>query len=264
MISLRETSNLLKTESGNMGLWDKVGDVIKTAGKEGYKKIIETKDRHQIKMKMLKRFKSGQLKALCRHYSDGPDEYDVDVWDGKKTKRRLSDSDYINHAEMWIKLEDVKDFALQHKIPISDILKEEKDRERKRTPQEIETTSISNQFHQIAGLIQQFEPSRIYKDEFGYHTELQGWLKARFADAVVEYQTGSSRPDIVIDKTAIEVKGPTRNQDLKTIADKCNRYLQYYDNLIVVLFEVDVNERLYQEWLSGIDDRYPEVIIIRK
>ncbi|RLG41230.1 MAG: hypothetical protein DRN78_04485 [Thermoproteota archaeon] len=116
----------------------------------------------------------------------------------------------------------------------------------------------------VLNTVKRFRPSRRYRNEFGYHTELQGYLKAKFPEAKVELQTGSSRPDIVIRNIAIEVKGPTRRRELKTIADKLVRYRQYYDHVIVVLFEVNVNRRYLNEWLRGIKESFPDVDIIVK
>ena len=250
-----------------MGLLDKVGDAIKKVGERGFEKIVETKDRHQIKMAILQQFPSKHLKLLCKRYGGGPKEYDEDSWSGKKTKRKLTESDFMNYAEWHINLEDVKTYALQYKIRISEILKEEKEREKKRKPEK-ELSRIaknqSNEFKKVVDLMKQFKPSRDYKEEYGYHTELQGWLKAHFKTSEVEHTTGSSRPDIVIDgNIAIEVKGPTRSQDLKTIADKCIRYTQHYEHFAVILFNVEVNEGLYQEWLTGINNKFPDVEIIR-
>lgn len=81
----------------------------------------------------------------------------------------------------------------------------------------------------------------------------------------MEKQRGSSRPDIVIGGIAIEVKGPTRDKDLKTIADKCMRYSQYYkQGLIVVLFDTDVNPYMYKEWFEGLKKTHPQVVVIKK
>jgi hypothetical protein len=89
-------------------------------------------------------------------------------------------------------------------------------------------------------------------------------LSKTFPSARIEEQRGSSRPDIVIDNIAIEIKGPTKSQDLKTIADKCMRYGEHFpDGIIIVLFEVKVNDRYYKEWLEGIKKYFPQVEVIR-
>lgn len=115
---------------------------------------------------------------------------------------------------------------------------------------------------EIVEYIENFEPSRNYKNEFGYHIELQGYLKGRYDQSMIEIQTGSSRPDIVIDSIAIEVKGPTHSKDLVTIPDKILRYSKYYDHIIVVLFNVSVNERRYDEWLDGITTHYDGLVTV--
>ncbi|MGB7787290.1 hypothetical protein [Methanoregula sp.] len=256
-----------------MGFLNSIKDAIVNVGE----RVAESQDRKnvkiQIKSKILQRFSAKQLKNICYRYGDGPKDYEKDPFNGEIRKFKLTTPDYIKYATYEIKLEEVKDFAKANKIPISDILKEEiqllRDLDKKWNPNQLDETifgSPENEFlEKIIATIENFEPSRIYRDEQGYHNELQGWMKAHFHGAIVEHQTGSSRPDIVIDnRIAIEVKGPTRSKDLVTVADKCNRYLQHYDNLIVALFEVDVNERFYDEWLKGIEDRYPEVKIIKK
>lgn len=116
--------------------------------------------------------------------------------------------------------------------------------------------------------IKDFQPTRKYKDEFPYQIELQGWLKKDYPQSKIETQTGSSRPDIIIDQVAIEIKGPTTTKDLKTIADKLLRYRIYYNHIIVVLFDVQMKDRYYNEWINGINNTYNKendnIIIIRK
>lgn len=118
--------------------------------------------------------------------------------------------------------------------------------------------------NQVVEVIEEFKPARRYKNEFPYQVELVGYLKSKFPSTDIEQQKGSSRPDIVIGNVAIEVKGPTRTQDLKTIADKCMRYYQHFGELVIVLFEVDVYEPRYEEWKKGIKNTFPNVRIIRK
>lgn len=119
-------------------------------------------------------------------------------------------------------------------------------------------------FNQVVESIKKFQPSRKYGNEFGYHTELQGWLKSHFQNARVELQTGASRPDIVIDNIAIEVKGPTDNQALNTLTTKCLKYSHYYTHLIIVLFEPIFSESNYSEIVEGIKRHFPNVEVIRK
>jgi len=121
-----------------------------------------------------------------------------------------------------------------------------------------------SQFYQVVEAIKEFRPSRRYRDEYGYHTELQGWMRSRFPNSKVEILTGASRPDIVIGDIAIEVKGPTDNQALNTLTTKCLKYSQYYRNLIFVLFEESFSERNFNEIMQGVKRYFPHVEVIRE
>ena len=129
----------------------------------------------------------------------------------------------------------------------------------RRDREEAEARKLVNR---LTNHIEAFTPSWNNTYEQDYHRELQGYIKAVFPDARVEVQTGSSRPDIVVQNIAIEVKGPTYSKDLQTIADKLMRYSQHYDTVIVVLFNVQVNERRYSEWERGIRNTFGDVRII--
>jgi hypothetical protein len=129
------------------------------------------------------------------------------------------------------------------------------------TPQQVKTWEKEDKetelkesiYYRVIKSIEGFEPSRRYRNEFGYHTELQGWLKAQFPSAKVEIQTGSSRPDIVIDNIALD-----------TLSSKCLKYLNYYSHLVIVLFESNFSEGHYSEIVKGIENYSPNIRIIRK
>jgi DNA-directed RNA polymerase subunit M/transcription elongation factor TFIIS len=120
--------------------------------------------------------------------------------------------------------------------------------------------------NRVIAEIKDFKPARKQLElEYNYQLNLHGYLSKTFPSARIEEQRGSSRPDIVIDNIAIEIKGPTKSQDLATIADKCIRYGEHFpDGIIIVLFEVEVNDRRYKEWLEGIKKYFPQVEVIRK
>ena len=118
--------------------------------------------------------------------------------------------------------------------------------------------------YKVYKYIEEFEPSQKYSEEIGYHAELQGWLKSRFPSAKTEIQTGSSRPDIVIGNVAIEVKGPTDDNDLNSLGTKCLKYSQHYKHMIMVLFEPNFSHRNYDELMKGMKKHFPDIKVIKK
>jgi len=121
-----------------------------------------------------------------------------------------------------------------------------------------------NKVNAIVDAIEAFKPFRKYNDEKSYQIDLARWLSRKFPEVKIEEAVGSTRPDIVINDIAIEIKGPTYDTDLQTIADKCLRYSQHYKKLIIVLFDVHANENRYSEWFEGMKERFPEIIVIKK
>lgn len=119
-------------------------------------------------------------------------------------------------------------------------------------------------FGRIIDTIEKFEPTKAWEYEEQYHLELHGFLKAHFPNTKFEFMTGSSRPDLVIDHVAIEIKGPTNSQALQTIADKCMRYSHHYEKMIVVLFDPVYSEGRFYEFKKGMENHFPHVKIIVK
>lgn len=119
---------------------------------------------------------------------------------------------------------------------------------------------------ELVKVIEEFHPIKQFKNEELYHTNLYTYLCEKIPGTIgFEEQRGRSRPDIIVGDIAIEVKGPTNNQGLITIADKINRYSQHFDYILVVLFEIEVYEKFYQEWYESIMSHYEDqVTIIRK
>ncbi len=101
--------------------------------------------------------------------------------------------------------------------------------------------------------IKEFKPIRQYKEERLYQTELVGFLKNNYPDVKIEETREYSRPDIIIDDIAIEIKWPTNMSCLKTLPDKINSYLPKWDYLFIVLFNIkivddeDKNLELYEK-----------------
>lgn len=117
----------------------------------------------------------------------------------------------------------------------------------------------------IAEKIRTYVPKKSSQVEVSYQLMLCGYLQNDYPDIELEIQKGSSRPDLVIHNVGIEVKGPTYNGDLQTIADKLLRYPQHFGGgVIIVLFDVQVYDRFYHEWLEGVKRIHPEAIVIRR
>ena len=112
--------------------------------------------------------------------------------------------------------------------------------------------------------IKKFEPSQKYKDEIGYHAELQGWLKRQFPETKAEVYTQGSRTDIVIKDIAIEVKGPTGKEAMNTLANKYLRYTHHFKYLIVVLFDLRVSDGYYKDFKESLEEKLDNLIIKKK
>jgi len=120
-------------------------------------------------------------------------------------------------------------------------------------------------FCDILEVIRIFTPSKVWEREEPYHLELQGCLRTRFRQSRIEVQTASSRPDIVIDHIAIEVKGPTYDGDLETIPEKCEKYLKHWKRLILVFFEPRYSDEKWNELIRPLPKQYKHSVeLIRK
>jgi hypothetical protein len=171
--------------------------------------------------------------------------------------------DYKEEIILKVTLDELITYCHRRRVPIRKIT-DEIDKDKAGT-EIIDNPNVDENVKEVAAFIEKFNPSQDYTFELPYQTELVGWLKSRFPEAVIEKQRGSSRPDIVIRGIAIEVKGPTREQDLQTIADKCLRYSIYFkEGIIIVLFNVDVNPHRYKDWSEGLKRTHPQIIVIKK
>lgn len=113
--------------------------------------------------------------------------------------------------------------------------------------------------------IKWFKPLRKYAKEDSYQIGLYWYLQNHYPDLEIEKTIDYSRPDIVIDDIAIEIKGPTNMVGLKTIPDKINKYIPKWEYLFIVLFDIKIwnyddekNKQIYndkkQEILDNIID----------
>ncbi len=248
------------------------------------------KDNIYLKESILRRFDLKMLQNICKYYKIGkPNNEKYNFETGNFVKVRLTKIDWIEYSARKLSLDEIKKYAKSHQINIRDLEAEEKQMEisreedylkkkeeiNRRGPGEefndindmFEDLSYSKEvFHNLIDSINLFQPLRYYNEEKFYQVELTGWLKSHFPNSFIdiEVQKGYSRPDIIVDNVAIEIKGPTSRQDLESIYGKCHRYLQDYPSLIVVLFNVNVSEDRYQDWESGVKQHFPDVVILRK
>ena len=128
-----------------------------------------------------------------------------------------------------------------------------------------EDTSLSDEFKEVTKCIREFKPIGNRLNEYQFQVQLTQYLKRDFPNTEMEVQRGSSRPDIVVNGIAIELKGPTGDRELQTIADKLLRYPQRFPKgIIITLFTVSTTSYRYEEWYKGIRKQYPNVEVIKK
>ena len=180
--------------------------------------------------------------------------------------RRPTADDYRRAIKNRVSLDEIISFAKRYGIYIDDILMRIEEARLEKELEKLGNLKKQDEFFvRVIECIKDFKPFRRYDHELPYQVDLARHLKAHFPDTKIEEARGSARPDIVIGGIAIEVKGPTFDKDLQTISDKCMRYSHYFPRgMIVVLFDLHVARRRYEDWLKGMKNKFPEVIIIKK
>lgn len=244
-------------------------------------KGIEEKERAELrqindwKEAILRRFYEGTIKQFCREMSIPVSEKRWTTAVSRKgTRYKRYYTYYFTFDELVedltksAHLDDIIDFAKRKKIPVRDIVVEidqcnaEKEFVKMTSQGEIDDGKYRNLIDDIT----QFKPLlNNYQNELPYQIDLARFLMQSFPSTKVELQRGSARPDIIVDNIAVEIKGPTNQRELRTIADKCLRYPQYFEHgLIIVLFDVKVTSRYYDDWKKGLINKFPNISIIRK
>ena len=123
--------------------------------------------------------------------------------------------------------------------------------------------ATKNQHSKLIKYIKDYVPPRNFSLEEMFQSGLYAWLQQIFPDLQYEEQRGSSRPDLSWKDIAIEVKGPTSHRDLQSVADKYLRYKKHFaGGLIVVMFDLQVSDRLFKEWRDAFTKEYPQVVLI--
>ncbi len=136
---------------------------------------------------------------------------------------------------------------------------------KKRQNEELEKINNTPNFLlELEDKIKEFKPLRKYSKEELYQTWLYWYLQSSYPELEIEKSIEYSRPDIIIDNIAIEIKWPTNMSWLKTLPDKINSYIPKRDYLFIVLFDIKIvsdpqkSEEIYQEKKQEILDNIVE------
>lgn len=252
-----------------MSIWDKdVKDIGASAGKGIFKsaKSIVEKTQKSLrtdsrKSKIIDRIERRLVVKLA---------LEKGLLSRRVSKKYQTDDDLRSTIHKKVSLEDLIKFADSNRVPIRDIKDEiAREIEKEEAKRIIEDESIDEEFKEVYNHIILFKPFSRYKREYMYQAELGQFLRGRFPDTELEVQREASRPDIVVNGIAVEVKGPTTERELQTIADKCLRYPSHFrKGLIIVLFSVSVTSTYYTDWEKGLMDTLrklgTKVEVIRK
>ena len=213
--------------------------------------LQETAKESSRKRQIVGKMYEGTIKELARQRGLHPEPF----LGGKPTIDDYKESILSN-----VSLTELIEFARKKRIDIRDVTDSiNEDEARKEQKKLDDDASVSDEFKKVAQTVREFMPLKNYPNEYQYQAELTQWLRARFPNTNIEVQRGSSRPDIVVNGIAVEVKGPTWDEDLRTIADKLVRYPQWFrKGIIIALFNVHVNPHLYEEWAKGITKSFTD------
>jgi hypothetical protein len=208
------------------------------------------------KEQILRRMNFSLIKTLCHETHISTEEATFD--------------DLVGKIKLYVKLDKIISFAKRNQVNIRDIIQ---DIDTKKSGWQLKEFTEQDEgiaqslLTEIQKSILEFIPLRKYFEEMYYQDTLATHLKTKLSgrEVVIERQKGSSRPDIVVDNIAIEIKGPTNQQALDSVPSKCMRYRNHFPGgLIVVLFDVHVTDYYYNEWEASLKRTYPDVIVIRK
>ena len=239
------------------------------------KENIEYQKIMQWKNSVLRLFYEGTLKQLCHEQGISTMEKRWTTAVSRRgTRYKRQYNYYFTYEELVSKLirnvslGKLLDFAKKKNIPVRDIeLEIDKFYTEKKLIENPNISQVNNELYQkILEKIDQFKPLLpFYPNELSYQLDLGRYLIQYFPNAKLEEQRSSARPDIVIDNIAIEIKGPTYEEGLRSIADKCLRYPLYFEKgLIIVLFDVKVTNRYIEDWKIGLINKFPNTTIIKK
>lgn len=266
----------IENKSGNQfsqdtGLFDRLGNGIKSGTRWMTYRYLDQKQLIHVEKLILDEFDLDGLKKMCLYFNIGSPGL---------TKIRPSKKHWVDHIMGNISLSKIKEYAIKKNKLTPEIIEIEEKYKKERLEKfpEYENdkdevlSSISlypydkKLVEELVKAIDEYQPVKRFKNEELYHTNLHTYLSEKVSVVVsYEKQRGSSRPDLEVGNIAIEVKGPTDDRATQTIADKMLRYLENYNYIILVLFDVRLTDSRYQDLYNGIIRQYEgQVTIIRK
>jgi len=258
-------------ESGWKKTFKKIGKGIVKGAKAIADSTKKTMQMRRWKEDILRRMSMNQLRQLCfeNRLNTKKNILRQDGRSGKFYTKTINCTkvDLVHKLKNKAGLDYLINFSKRNHINIRDILR---DIDRKKAEWKVKEITENMKegevslFLEVEKAVREFKPLRKYDKELYYQDSLASWLKSKFPNTAIEVSRGSTRPDIVVEGIAIEVKGPTYDRDLQTISDKCMRYCQYFpQGLICVLFNVYVNHHRYKDWEKGMKETFPNVKIIK-
>lgn len=227
----------------------------------------------QWKSRVLRSFYEGTVKQFCHEQGISTMEKRWTTAVSRKgTRYQRQYNYYFTYEELvtalirYVSLQRILDFAKKKGVPVHDVeLEIDQYKSKKKQMEKPATAPQMNDgmFNQILEKIDLFKPLLpSYPNELSYQLDLGRYLLQYFPTAQLEQQRSSARPDIVIGDIAIEIKGPTNEDGLRSIADKCLRYPLYFEKgLIIVLFDVKVTSRYIDDFKRGLQNKFPQVVI---
>lgn len=233
---------------------------------EEYQKIMHWKNR------ILRSFYEGTVKQLCREQGIHlMQKRWTEAVSRRGTRYQRQYNYYFTYEELVIalikhvSLQKILDFAKRMNIPIREVqLEIDQYYTKKKLAEDPSLSQVNDGVYQkILEKIDSFKPLLpYYPNELPYQIDLARYLLQYFPSVKIEEQRSSARPDITVDNVAIEVKGPTYEVGLQSIADKCLRYPLYFEKgLIIVLFDIKVTSRMLEDWQKGVRSKFPHVVV---
>jgi len=108
----------------------------------------------------------------------------------------------------------------------------------------------------IYTIIRNWVPAKRHKTEEAYQTELRCILEYEYKYSVRE-NAGISHVDILVeDKIPIELKKKPSRGDFDRLSGQIKRHMEIYDNLIIVICQLD-KRYLLNEYSSRFENEYP-------